>query len=124
MFLLAVLLFFIALLTFLTFGCLAAGAYIFVAWLALRLREPERRFKVRAALSRSPTFNSYMLACVTSFLIFGLAHLQQPITNGAEPLPNGYILTAPFDLLIGLLPAPTRQVGFSRIERAGAPELL
>jgi hypothetical protein len=124
MFLLAVLLFFIALLTFLTFCCLAAGAYIFVAWLALRLREPERRFKVRAALSRSPTFNSYMLACVTSFLIFGPAHLQQPFTNGAEPLPNGYILTAPFDRENGLLSAPTRQVGFSRIERAGAPELL
>jgi hypothetical protein len=62
-----------------------------------------------------------MFVCATSFFIFGPAHLQQPLTNGAEPLPNGYVLTATFDRGNGLLSVPTRAVGFGRIERVESP---
>jgi hypothetical protein len=108
-------------LLFLTFCFLAAGVYALFAWL-LRHREPARQFKISGAALRSPIFVFYMLACASTFLVFGPEHLQRPFSHGEEPLPNGYVLTAPIeDASLSLLSAPTRIPGFSRIEFALRP---
>lgn len=83
-------------LLFLTFCFLAAGVYALFAWL-LRHREPARQFKISGAALRSPIFVFYMLACASTFLVFGPEHLQRPFSHGEEPLPNGYVLTAPIE---------------------------
>jgi len=108
-------------LSLLAFFCLAAGVYALCAWLKLRYREPGRRSKdYWREARRSPTFLSYMLACTTAFLVFGPAHLQKPFSEDSEPLPNGYVLNAPFERA-SVWSAPRREAGFSRIEYLPEP---
>jgi hypothetical protein len=103
-------------LSLLVFFCLAAAVYALCAWLHLRYREPWRRSKdYWREARRSPIFFSYLLACTSTFLVFGPAHLQKPFSEDSEPLPNGYVLNAPFERA-SVWSAPRREQGFSRIE--------
>jgi hypothetical protein len=87
--------------------CLAAGAYFLFFRLSFRRR--------KMVGFRSPAFVFFLLACITTFFIFGPAHLQKPFTGDAEPLPNGYSLTVPFDRSYLFLSTSVRMVGSSTI---------
>jgi hypothetical protein len=121
MFVIACIVQFFKALSLLAFFSLAAGVYALGAWLNWRYRQPGRRSKDywRKAL-RSPIFLSYMLACTTIFLVFGPAHLQKPFSDDSEPLPNGYVLSAPF-ARASVWSAPKREPGFSTIEYLPSP---